>query len=264
MATLAGTETEKNLLKSFAGESQARNRYDMFAKQARKEGYEQIAALFEETALNEQQHAKGFFRLLEGRDVEITATYPAGKVGTTAENLKASAMGEHEEYTELYPDLPRPPKPRASRRSPPLTAGGGGRGCPRTALQTNCLRRGAGNGVHPGDPVRWKCLKCGHIHEGKNAPEKCPTCQIQEAIFRWMRPITETVFTKKKGRLRAALFFYQGRGHRSAFLFLPGRFRQRVPHAAVRRAGGPCEADGAAVKGEMLSGNPQPLSSIQS
>ncbi len=94
--SIKGTETEKNLLKSFAGESQARNRYNMFAKIARKEGYEQIAAYFEETASNEQSHAKQFFRYLEGGNVEVTATYPAGKEATTAENLKASAMGENE------------------------------------------------------------------------------------------------------------------------------------------------------------------------
>ena len=95
--------TEKNLLKSFAGESQAKNRYTFFAKQAQKDGYEQIAALFQETALNEEQHAKIFFRFLEGGPVEITATYPAGSIGTTSENLKAAAEGEHEEWTELYP-----------------------------------------------------------------------------------------------------------------------------------------------------------------
>ncbi len=103
MATLAGSQTEKNLLKAFAGESQARNRYTMFASQARKDGYEQIANLFLETADNERVHAKRFFSFLEGRPVEITATYPAGSVGTTLENLKAAAAGENEEHTELYP-----------------------------------------------------------------------------------------------------------------------------------------------------------------
>ena len=107
METLAGSQTEKNLLKAFAGESQARNRYDYFAKVAMREGLEQIAALFEETALNERSHAKQFFKHLEGRPVEITATYPAGKIGTTLENLKAAADGENEEWTELYPEFAR-------------------------------------------------------------------------------------------------------------------------------------------------------------
>lgn len=101
--SIKGTRTEQNLLKSFAGESQARNRYDFFANVAKKEGYEQIAAIFEETALQEKQHAKRFFSFLEGGMLEIQASYPAGKIGTTMENLKASAEGEHEEWTDLYP-----------------------------------------------------------------------------------------------------------------------------------------------------------------
>ena len=105
--SIKGTLTEKNLLKSFAGESQAKNRYTFFAKQANKEGYEQISALFMETALNEEQHAKIFFRFLEGGPVEITATYPAGILSTTAENLKSAADGEKEEWSELYPEFAR-------------------------------------------------------------------------------------------------------------------------------------------------------------
>ncbi|MEI7663790.1 MAG: rubrerythrin family protein, partial [Bacteroidota bacterium] len=101
--SIKGTKTEKNLLKAFAGESQAKNRYTFYSKQAKKEGFEQIAAFFAETALNEESHAKNFFRFLEGGAVEITATYPAGTIGTTSENLKAAADGEHEEWTELYP-----------------------------------------------------------------------------------------------------------------------------------------------------------------
>ena len=107
MESLAGSRTEQNLLKAFAGESQARNRYEFFSKQAKAEGLEQIAALFMETAENERSHAKQFFKQLEGRMVEITATYPAGKIGTTLENLKAAADGEQEEWTELYPEFAR-------------------------------------------------------------------------------------------------------------------------------------------------------------
>ena len=107
MNSLEGTLTEQNLLKAFAGESQARMRYDYFASKAKKEGLEQIAALFTETALNEKEHAKRFFKFLEGRPVEITATYPAGIIGTTLDNLKAAAEGENEEWTELYPEFAR-------------------------------------------------------------------------------------------------------------------------------------------------------------
>lgn len=103
--SIKGTRTEKHLLMAFAGESQARNRYVYYAKEARKEGFEQIAAFFEETAMNEESHAKIFFRFLEGGPVEITATYPAGIIGTTAQNLKAAADGEHEEWSELYPEF---------------------------------------------------------------------------------------------------------------------------------------------------------------
>ena len=104
MGLLKGTKTEKNLLTAFAGESQARNRYSFFAGQAKKEGYEQIAAMFEETAENEKEHAKVFFKFLEGGMLEISGTFPAGKIGTTAENLLASANGEHEEWSLLYPE----------------------------------------------------------------------------------------------------------------------------------------------------------------
>jgi len=108
--SIKGTKTEQNLLKAFAGESQARNRYEFFAKQAKKDGYEQIAAIFQETANQEKAHAKRFFKFLEGGATEITATYPAGIIGTTAENLKAAAEGENEEWTALYPALQRLPK----------------------------------------------------------------------------------------------------------------------------------------------------------
>ncbi|NOY14784.1 MAG: rubrerythrin family protein, partial [bacterium] len=107
MKTLKGTQTEKNLLKAFAGESQARMRYDYFAKQAKKQGLEQIAAIFAETALNEKAHAKRFFKFLSGGDLEITAAFPAGKIGTTLENLKAAAEGENHEWAKLYPEFAR-------------------------------------------------------------------------------------------------------------------------------------------------------------
>ncbi len=184
MNSLKGTKTEQNLLKSFAGESQARMRYDYFAKQAKKEGYEQIAAIFAETALNEKEHAKRFFKFLEGRPVEITAIYPAGKIGTTSENLKASAMGENEEWTELYPEFARiadeegfdevattyrmiakVEKAHEERYS---------------KLLTNLEE---GKVFESNGKVIWKCRNCGYLHEGTTSPETCPACLHPQAYF---------------------------------------------------------------------------------
>ena len=184
METLKGTKTEQNLLKSFAGESQARMRYDYFAKQAKKEGYEQISAIFAETALNEKEHAKRFFKFLEGRPVEITAVYPAGKIGTTSENLKAAAMGENEEWTELYPEFARiadeegfneiantyrmiakVEKAHEERYSKLLT----------NLEEGKVFER---NGI-----ITWKCRNCGYLHEGTTAPETCPACLHPQAHF---------------------------------------------------------------------------------
>ncbi len=184
MKSLKGTKTEQNLLKSFAGESQARMRYDYFAKQAKKEGYEQISAIFAETALNEKEHAKRFFKFLEGRPVEITATYPAGKIGTTSENLKESALGENEEWTELYPEFARiadeegfdeitttyrmiakVEKAHEERYSKLLTNLEEGKVFERNAK------------------VIWKCRNCGYLHEGTKAPETCPACLHPQAYF---------------------------------------------------------------------------------
>lgn len=181
---LENSQTEKNLLKSFAGESQARMRYDYFAKQAKKEGFEQISAIFAETALNEKEHAKKFFKFLEGRPVEITAVYPAGKIGTTAENLKASAMGENEEWTLLYPEFAKIAEEEGF-----------------TEISTtykmiakvekaheeryNKLLDNMKNGkvFEKGEKVTWKCRNCGYIHEGASALEICPACQHPKAYF---------------------------------------------------------------------------------
>ncbi|NQU81052.1 MAG: rubrerythrin family protein [Bacteroidetes bacterium] len=184
METLKGTKTEQNLLKSFAGESQARMRYDYFAKQAKKEGYEQISAIFAETALNEKEHAKMFFKFLEGRPVEITAVYPAGKIGTTSENLKAAAMGENEEWTELYPEfaeiadkegfneiattyrmIAKVEKAHEERYS---------------KLLTNLEE---GKVFERNGKVIWKCRNCGYLHEETTAPETCPACLHPQAHF---------------------------------------------------------------------------------
>ena len=181
---IKGTLTEKNLLKSFAGESQAKNRYTFFAKQAKKEGFEQIAAFFEETAQNEEQHAKIFFRFLEGGPVEITATYPAGVIGTTAENLKAAAAGEKEEWSELYPEFAK-------------TASSEGFSMVATAWKLiaqveehhekryrKLLNNMEKNRVfEKEEKVYWVCRKCGYVHFGTRALQNCPACQHPQAYF---------------------------------------------------------------------------------
>ncbi|WP_319479460.1 rubrerythrin [uncultured Draconibacterium sp.] len=184
MTKLAGTKTEQNLLKAFAGESQARMRYDYFAKQAKKEGLEQIAAIFEETALNEKEHAKRFFKFLEGNMVEITATYPAGKIGTTMENLKASADGENEEWTELYPEFAKVAEEEGFRdiaMAFKLIARVEEAHENRYRTLYNNLEEG--KVFKRGDKVVWKCRNCGFIHEGTAAPKLCPACQHSQAYF---------------------------------------------------------------------------------
>ncbi|HOO60314.1 MAG TPA: rubrerythrin family protein [Candidatus Mcinerneyibacteriales bacterium] len=182
--SIKGTKTEQNLLASFAGESQARSRYTMFAKIAKKEGYEQIAAIFTETAENELEHAKRFFRFLEGGMAEITATYPAGIEGTTMENLKAAAAGENEEHTELYPEAA-------------ITAEE--EGFPEVATLFRNVAKvekhheerylallaqlKEGTFFKKKEKVQWKCRNCGYIHEGTEPPEKCPACIHPRAYF---------------------------------------------------------------------------------
>lgn len=187
MSSIKGTQTEKNLLKSFAGESQARNRYTYFAKVAKKEGFEQIAGVFEETSEQELQHAKRFFSFLEGGEVEITASYPAGKVGTTAENLKAAAMGENEEYTKLYPHFAEVAKEEgfteiatAFKMISKVEA----RHEERFLILLRNIEEGK---VFKKDfKSKWKCRKCGYIHEGEKALENCPACLHPKAYFEIM------------------------------------------------------------------------------
>jgi len=184
MASLAGTKTEQNLLKSFAGESQARMRYDYFTSQAKKEGLEQIAAIFAETALNEKEHAKRFFKFLEGSMVEITATYPAGKIGTTLENLKASADGENEEWTELYPEFARVAEEEGFREiaaAYKMIAKVEAAHEDRFRTLYNNLEEG--KVFKRGDKVVWKCRNCGFIHEGTAAPKMCPACLHPQSYF---------------------------------------------------------------------------------
>ena len=184
MKSLKGTKTEQNLLKSFAGESQARMRYDYFAKQAKKEGLEQISAIFAETALNEKEHAKRFFKFLEGGDVEITATYPAGVIGTTLENLKAAADGENEEWTELYPEFARIAEEEGFKEiavAYKMIATVEKAHEERYRTLYNNLEEG--KVFKRNGKVIWKCRNCGYIHEGESAPKTCPACLHPQAYF---------------------------------------------------------------------------------
>lgn len=184
MNSLKGTRTEKNLLASFAGESQARNRYNLFASQARKEGYEQIAGFFDETADNERIHAKAFFKHLEGGDVEITASYPAGKVGTTAENLKAAAMGENMEHTVLYPEAARIAQEEGFPQVAALFKMIASVEVEHENRYLSLLRSvEEGTVFKDREKVRWACRKCGYIYVGTEAPKVCPLCGHTQPFF---------------------------------------------------------------------------------
>jgi rubrerythrin len=182
--TIKGTKTEQNLLKAFAGESQARNRYTYFAGQAKKEGYEQISAIFAETADNEKEHAQVFFDYLEGGPAEITATYPAGKTGTTAENLLAAAEGEKEEWTMLYPDFAGIAETEGF-----ADVGTSFREIAEVEEQHERRYRKLLANVKSGKvfsrdtPVQWHCRNCGYIHEGPSAPDECPACKHAQAYY---------------------------------------------------------------------------------
>ncbi len=184
MTTLKGTQTEKNILTAFAGESQARNRYTFFAAKARNDGFVQIADIFDETANQEKEHAKRLFKLLEGGDVEVIAAFPAGVIGTTAENLSASAGGESHEWTSMYPEFA-------------VTARA--EGLENIAVIFDALAvaekqherryRGLLANVEAGavfakaEPVKWRCRNCGYVHEGTDAPKVCPACVHPQAHF---------------------------------------------------------------------------------
>lgn len=177
MKSIKGSKTEQNLLKAFAGESQARNRYEFAAKQARKEGFEKIAQIFDEIADQERIHAKNFFKFLEGGDLEITAMYPAGKTGTTKENLLAAMNGEHEENSVIYPEFAKIAKEE---------------GYPEVAAQFRAVavaekhheKRFAAllkkvqeeTMFKTEEPTTWVCMKCGYTAEGKEPPKVCPAC----------------------------------------------------------------------------------------
>ena len=184
MKSIKGTKTEQNLLKAFAGESQARSRYTFFAQVAKEEGYEQIAGVFMETAEQEREHAKRFFSFLEGGDLEITATYPAGKIGTTSENLLAAAMGENEEWDVLYPTFAAiaeeegfPEVARAFRMVSTVEVEHENRYLKLLSRITD------GNFFHRDGEIWWQCRNCGFVCKAKDAPRICPTCQHSQAYF---------------------------------------------------------------------------------
>ncbi|HHX65398.1 MAG TPA: rubrerythrin family protein [Chloroflexi bacterium] len=187
MASIKGTRTEKNLLAAFAGESQARNRYTFFASVARKEGYEQIAWIFEDTAANEKEHAEMFFKQLEGGDVEIQASYPAGVIGDTAANLEAAAAGENLEWTTLYKDFEQVAREEGFPQIAAIF---------REIAEVEeehekrylKLLENVRNGTvfQRDEPVKWRCRNCGYVHEGKSAPKVCPACRHPQSYYELM------------------------------------------------------------------------------
>ena len=184
MKSLKGTQTEKNLLKSFAGESQARNRYNFFAKKAKKEGLLQIARIFCETSMHEKAHASRFFKFLEGGGVEITAMYPAGKVGTTLENLKASAEGENEEWTQLYPAFAQTAREEGFTEVAAAYDSIAKVEKAHEARYKKLYKNLSEGKVFAKDgKVIWKCSKCGYLHEAEAAPKVCPGCLHPQSYF---------------------------------------------------------------------------------
>ena len=182
--SLKGTRTEKNLLTSFAGESQARMRYNYFASKAKKDGYEKIAVIFEETANQEKEHAKRMFKFLEGGNTEITATYPAGMISDTLANLKAAAAGEHEEWTEAYPEFARIADEEGFHDIAEMYRKIAVAEKHHEERYNAFIKDLEESGMFAKDrEVVWRCLNCGYIHTGKEAPEKCPACEHPQAYF---------------------------------------------------------------------------------
>lgn len=184
MPRLQGTETEKNILKAFAGESQARNRYSYFAKVAQKEGFVQMSQIFEETANQEKAHAKRLFKLLEGGELEITASFPAGVIGTTLENLKEGAAGEHYEHTIMYPEFAKTAKaegfPDIAYIFMSIAVAEKQHEKRYLDLVANIE---SGSVFTKGSSVKWRCIKCGYVHEGSDAPEACPACAHPQSYY---------------------------------------------------------------------------------
>ena len=184
MSSLKGTKTEKNLITAFAGESQARNRYTYFASKARKEGFVQIADAFEETANQEKEHAERFFKFLEGGDVEVQAAFPAGVIGSTAENLKAAASGEHYEWGNMYPEFAQVAREEGfnviANVFEAVTVAEKQHEKRYLGLLANVE---AGTVFKKDKKVLWRCRNCGYLHEGEEAPTSCPACDHPQAYF---------------------------------------------------------------------------------
>lgn len=184
MASIKGTKTEKNLLTAFAGEAQARNRYDYYASVAKKEGYVQIADIFAETANQEKEHAKRLFKFLEGGDVEIQADYPAGVIGTTAENLKAAAKGENYEWTDMYPTFAKVAREEGFNEIANVFEAIAVAEKQHEKRYLGLLANVEAGTVFKKDQVvTWRCRNCGYLHVGQEAPEKCPACAHPQAHF---------------------------------------------------------------------------------
>ena len=181
---LKGSKTEKNLLAAFAGESQARNRYSFFASQAKKENYEQISSFFIETADNEKEHAKRFFKFLRGGDAEVTASFPAGMIASTSENLAAAASGENHEWSTLYPEFSRVADTEGFTEVAKIF-----RNIARAEQQHEKRYRALLKNIKEkkvfkkDGVVLWKCRNCGYVHEGMNAPDECPACAHPQSYF---------------------------------------------------------------------------------
>jgi rubrerythrin len=184
MAKIKGTQTEKNILTAFAGESQARNRYDYYASVARKEGYVQIADIFAETANQEKEHAKRLFKFLEGGEVEIQAAYPAGVIGTTAENLQAAAAGENYEWTDMYPAFAKVAREEGFAEIAGVFEAIAVAEKQHEKRYKELLANVETGKVFKKDQVvTWRCRNCGYLHQGTEAPEKCPACAHPQAHF---------------------------------------------------------------------------------
>jgi len=182
--SLKGTRTEKNILTAFAGESQARNRYTFFASTARKEGLVQMSAIFEETANQEKEHAKRLFKFLKGGEVEITASFPAGVVGSTLENLKAAAAGENYEHTKMYPEFAKVAREEGFEKiAAVMEAIAVAEKQHEKRYQELAANLEAGRVFKRNGKMVWRCRNCGYLHEGEEAPKVCPACAHPQAHF---------------------------------------------------------------------------------
>jgi rubrerythrin len=182
--SIKGTRTERNLLTAFAGESQARNRYTYFASQAKKEGYEQISAIFQETADNEKEHAKRLFKLMEGGEVQITASFPAGVIGDTLANLKEAAAGENFEHTTMYPEYAKIANEEGFKQIADIfTSIAKAEVAHENRYRELIKNIEQGKVFRRDEKVIWKCRNCGYLHEGNEPPEVCPACDHPQGYY---------------------------------------------------------------------------------